>query len=333
MTSCRAATGTRWPSPASWRSPRRKHGAAARRELGGVQDARRAYGVVGEHARTAGRRWPTAWSTPTGSAAATTAGCSASTAVPRAAGRERQHHVPRPGQGQGRRPRSWGPGLGVRRSRSRPRAAPLRRLRDGRHPRRRPRPPPCNFVQIMENAVDPHHVEWLHGYYFEFLGQTQGFDAPPSFQKQSQGRVRRVRVGHHQAPGARGCRRGGRRLGHRAPADLPACASAARGSSRCRSGDHRPLHHPVHALLRCTHRGREYPGNRLLITRSRSSTRTVVTDRLRRGSGHHGLGHPGPDHRPDRGAPGPLRRRRHASCGGCSRQRWPRWRPVRTRSA
>ncbi len=22
---------------------------------------------------------------------------------------------------------------------------------------------PCNFVQIMENSVDPHHVEWLHG--------------------------------------------------------------------------------------------------------------------------------------------------------------------------
>lgn len=42
---------------------------------------------------------------------------------------------------------------------------------------------PCNWLQIMENSVDPHHVEWLHGYYFEFLGQTQGFDAPKSFQK------------------------------------------------------------------------------------------------------------------------------------------------------
>ncbi len=35
----------------------------------------------------------------------------------------------------------------------------------------------------MENSVDPHHVEWLHGYYFEFLGQTEGFDAPKAFQK------------------------------------------------------------------------------------------------------------------------------------------------------
>jgi phenylpropionate dioxygenase-like ring-hydroxylating dioxygenase large terminal subunit len=29
---------------------------------------------------------------------------------------------------------------------------------------------PCNFVQIMENAVDPHHTEWLHSRFFEFMG-------------------------------------------------------------------------------------------------------------------------------------------------------------------
>jgi 5,5'-dehydrodivanillate O-demethylase oxygenase subunit len=42
---------------------------------------------------------------------------------------------------------------------------------------------PCNFLQIMENAVDPHHVEWLHGGYFAFLGQQLGFEAPSSFQR------------------------------------------------------------------------------------------------------------------------------------------------------
>ncbi len=42
---------------------------------------------------------------------------------------------------------------------------------------------PCNWLQIMENSVDPHHVEWLHGYYFEYLGKKEGFDAPKSFQK------------------------------------------------------------------------------------------------------------------------------------------------------
>lgn len=45
---------------------------------------------------------------------------------------------------------------------------------------------PCNLIQIMENAVDPHHVEWLHGRYFDFIGRAQGFEAPASFQKQHQ---------------------------------------------------------------------------------------------------------------------------------------------------
>lgn len=42
---------------------------------------------------------------------------------------------------------------------------------------------PCSWLQIMENAVDPHHVEWLHGRYFQFLGEASGFDAPEAFQK------------------------------------------------------------------------------------------------------------------------------------------------------
>lgn len=42
---------------------------------------------------------------------------------------------------------------------------------------------PCSWLQIMENAVDPHHVEFLHGRYFQFLGEQAGFTAPPAFQK------------------------------------------------------------------------------------------------------------------------------------------------------
>jgi 5,5'-dehydrodivanillate O-demethylase len=38
----------------------------------------------------------------------------------------------------------------------------------------------------MENAVDPHHVEWLHGRYFEFIGRHEGFTAPASIGKQHQ---------------------------------------------------------------------------------------------------------------------------------------------------
>lgn len=45
---------------------------------------------------------------------------------------------------------------------------------------------PCNWLQIMENSVDPHHVEWLHGRYFQFVGEQRGFLAPPSFQKRHQ---------------------------------------------------------------------------------------------------------------------------------------------------
>lgn len=42
---------------------------------------------------------------------------------------------------------------------------------------------PCNWLQIMENSVDPHHVEWLHGNYFRFLGEQKGYVAPAGFQK------------------------------------------------------------------------------------------------------------------------------------------------------
>ncbi len=40
---------------------------------------------------------------------------------------------------------------------------------------------PCSWLQIMENAVDPYHVEALHGNYFAFLAEWQGFDMPSSF--------------------------------------------------------------------------------------------------------------------------------------------------------
>jgi 5,5'-dehydrodivanillate O-demethylase oxygenase subunit len=32
---------------------------------------------------------------------------------------------------------------------------------------------PCNFVQIMENSVDPHHVEWLHGAFASYARGDQ----------------------------------------------------------------------------------------------------------------------------------------------------------------
>ena len=37
---------------------------------------------------------------------------------------------------------------------------------------------PCNFVQMMENSVDPHHVEWLHG---RFAAYARGDEATALF--------------------------------------------------------------------------------------------------------------------------------------------------------
>lgn len=37
---------------------------------------------------------------------------------------------------------------------------------------------PCNWLQIMENNVDPHHVEWLHGAYGTFLRELVGKETP-----------------------------------------------------------------------------------------------------------------------------------------------------------
>jgi 5,5'-dehydrodivanillate O-demethylase len=40
---------------------------------------------------------------------------------------------------------------------------------------------PCNWLQIMENAVDPYHVEALHGNYFAYLAELDGFEMPSVF--------------------------------------------------------------------------------------------------------------------------------------------------------
>lgn len=40
---------------------------------------------------------------------------------------------------------------------------------------------PCNWLQIMENSVDPYHVEALHGRYFEFLAEHLDFEMPSAF--------------------------------------------------------------------------------------------------------------------------------------------------------
>ena len=35
-------------------------------------------------------------------------------------------------------------------------------------------PLPCNWLQCMENSLDPTHVEWLHGYYMDYVWSRKG---------------------------------------------------------------------------------------------------------------------------------------------------------------
>jgi 5,5'-dehydrodivanillate O-demethylase len=37
---------------------------------------------------------------------------------------------------------------------------------------------PCNWVQVMENSLDPHHLEWLHGYYMRYVLERRGMQMP-----------------------------------------------------------------------------------------------------------------------------------------------------------
>ncbi len=48
---------------------------------------------------------------------------------------------------------------------------------------------PCNWLQIMENSVDPYHVEALHGRYFEFVAGLNGTPMPESFTANKHARV------------------------------------------------------------------------------------------------------------------------------------------------
>ena len=48
---------------------------------------------------------------------------------------------------------------------------------------------PCNWLQILENSVDPYHVEWLHHRYFAWLAQLDGFDVPSAFARVEHAKV------------------------------------------------------------------------------------------------------------------------------------------------
>jgi 5,5'-dehydrodivanillate O-demethylase oxygenase subunit len=96
---------------------------------------------------------------------------------------------------------------------------------------------PCSWLQIMENAVDPHHVEWLHGRYFQFLGETTGFEAPAAFQKHH---VKSRSTSSTTASSSGACSRASPRTATTGRSGTRWCSPtrcgwAATGCSRCRS--------------------------------------------------------------------------------------------------
>ncbi|MFI5280632.1 MAG: Rieske 2Fe-2S domain-containing protein, partial [Gemmatimonadales bacterium] len=42
---------------------------------------------------------------------------------------------------------------------------------------------PCNWLQIMENSVDPTHLEWLHGHHLGGLRAAAGLPTPTRYQR------------------------------------------------------------------------------------------------------------------------------------------------------
>ena len=48
---------------------------------------------------------------------------------------------------------------------------------------------PCNWLQIMENSVDPMHLEWLHGHHLSEVRRSRGLPAPTHYRR------RHVKIG------------------------------------------------------------------------------------------------------------------------------------------
>lgn len=42
---------------------------------------------------------------------------------------------------------------------------------------------PCNWLQIMENSVDPYHLEWLHGHHLAHSRRQQGLEPPTHYRR------------------------------------------------------------------------------------------------------------------------------------------------------
>lgn len=57
---------------------------------------------------------------------------------------------------------------------------------------------PCNWLQCMENSVDPVHAEHLHGYLWEYIVERHGFEVPGTMEQISRGKRRHVKTAFEQ---------------------------------------------------------------------------------------------------------------------------------------
>ena len=51
---------------------------------------------------------------------------------------------------------------------------------------------PCNFLQCMENSLDPVHAEWLHGYYHDYVMSRNGTPRTPNSDTQLRGTHKKI---------------------------------------------------------------------------------------------------------------------------------------------
>ena len=53
---------------------------------------------------------------------------------------------------------------------------------------------PCNWLQCMENSVDPIHAEHLHGYLWEYVVERHGFDEPGTLEQIARDKRRHAKI-------------------------------------------------------------------------------------------------------------------------------------------
>ena len=161
---------------------------------------------------------------------------------------------------------------------------------------------PCSWFQIMENAVDPYHVEALHGNYFAFIAEWKGFEMPSSFKN------KHVKVGFD--PFEHGIVKRRQLVGQSEDDDDWAIGHPmvfpyqmwVGGNGVFQMQIRVPvddthtwmLFYTVHAPEGAEPHEQMYPG-RLRVRVDRRERQ--LHRRLHRGPGHHGVGHAGSDRR------------------------------------